>query len=307
MYIPILLAKLLLSGTFFAAALLKLAPSNGVPRLLGAPPGRNNSRALLRILALVELIVAVALWIPATSPTAAAVILVLLMAFTCYLAHLHRSGLGRPCNCFGQLNLGKSARIASFRNATLGAVAAFVLTSASLGGAYARNTPDVVQVLAVWGIVAPFFLVAVLRMRVPSRGQSKTGSPAVAEGSLDLSSVVLPSMGGSRLVRFDSHDGSVLAVLCIDGECAECSALVGVAASWQVGQGRRAIVAAPRTYQGFAGSEGPTLALDQTFEVGRRMGAVSPPAAAMLNSLGSVSQVAYTHDGVREMLVMKAR
>jgi hypothetical protein len=116
----VLVARLILAAVFACAACAKLGrrvETESTLDAFGAPAGIRRPLAIA--LPLVELAVAATLLPPATAPFAGVAALLLLCAFTFFVARVLARGEQVECNCFGSLGPSRISRWTLVRNLAL--------------------------------------------------------------------------------------------------------------------------------------------------------------------------------------------
>ena len=242
----ILAIRVLLAAVFAVAGIAKLRDLEGSRTAMkdfGVPAGLARGGGVL--LPLVEIAVAVALIPTSTARWAAAVALVLLLAFIWGIAAALRRGVSPDCHCFGQLHSAPAGPSTLARNAVLAALALVVVVEAP-GAALddwvaARSAAELVAVGA--GIAAIGFGAACLvmwrqrsgLMRQLARAQrmATSAAPGIPIGSR-APNFSLPDLRGDT-VSFESllARGRPLLMVFVSPGCEQCVELLPKLARWQ--------------------------------------------------------------------------
>jgi uncharacterized membrane protein YphA (DoxX/SURF4 family)/peroxiredoxin len=242
----VLAIRMLLAAVFAVAGVAKLRDLEGSRAAMkdfGVPAGLAGPAGVL--LPLAELAVAIGLVPTASARWAAALGLLLLLAFIWGIATALRRGESPDCHCFGQLHSAPAGPATLARNAVLAALAVVVVAEAP-GAALddwmaARTAAELVAVGA--GIAAIFFGAGWLVMWRQRRGlltqlgraqrMATSAAPGVPIGSRapDFS---LPDLYGNT-VTLDAllERGRPLLLVFLSPGCESCVELLPKLARWQ--------------------------------------------------------------------------
>ena len=266
MDILLVLARLLLAGTFLIAGLSKLRDKAGTRDTLlafGAPA--SHARPLAAAIPLAELVAAGLLLASSTATWGAAMALGLLTLFTLAIVSNLRAGRKPDCRCFGQLS---SAPISSWtvtRNGLLALIAALVLWAgpgASIGVMLqALSTIELLVLLLGIAIVALLAVNAwllyhtlrqqgrmLLRLEALESRQGGREEPITARSERSVGEAAptfrLVDLGGNP-VSLESllAKGERLVLVFLEGGCHSCEALLSDIRACQRDQRARITVA----------------------------------------------------------------
>jgi len=128
-----LVLRLLVSTSFLLSGIAKaLDPFAFAATLLQAPLFPQSIAVLMAfLLPWLEILPAIALWIPSLAREARALLLMLLAVFSAYLSLLWAAGLKIPCGCFGGLLPETSPALSIVRNVLLSAAVWFSVPNPS--------------------------------------------------------------------------------------------------------------------------------------------------------------------------------
>lgn len=254
----LLIARLLLAGTFLLAGVTKLADLGGTrAAVLGFGVPERFASPLTALVPLAELAAAVLLIASATAAAGGGLALVLLIAFGAAIARSMARGEAPECHCFGQLHSAPGGPRTLVRNAGLAAVAVAVI----VGGAGTSATSWISHlsgsglVALVGGVVltgaigiAGAVVLSLLRrhgellLRIDALEEAvathgirvrPVNAPGLVVGT-SAPTFELPDLDGAPVTLADLLSNSTpLLVLFTDPGCGPCSALMPQIAVWQ--------------------------------------------------------------------------
>ena len=325
----VLVARLVLAAVFALAAFAKLsrrAETESTMEAFGAPA--NIRRPLALALPLVELAVAVALLPATTAPFAGVAALVLLSAFSFFVARVLVRGEQVDCNCFGSLGPSRISRWTLVRNLALMVPAAIVAGAgwSDAGPSAVAWVGDLDGVVAV-GIVAGLALAAAILSfalswqlmrqngRLLERLDALEGDDRRERGILaglgePIPRFELPDLSG-RPVSLDEllAPGRGVVLVFTDPGCHACDPLMPVIGRRQrsVGSGPTPVVisrgdaAANEAKVAEHGIE--TILLQEGFDLPKSVGVAGMPGAIAVDGAGRIaSEPTLGTDPVRQLL-----
>lgn len=264
MDIALLLARLLLAGVFFVAAITKLADRAGSSKAMidfGLPI--SFARPFSILLPLIELTISIFLVAAITSWWGGLGALILLMAFTIGIGVNLTQGRKPECHCFGQLHSAPVGWQTLLRNTLLSACAGFIvwqgwntpgLSALQLVGNLASNYP-----IAFFFATAFFIVIAAegwlifhllrqhgrlllridnLEFRLNASGIIPEPTPNQLAAGLPIGSPApsfeLPLLSGERITLDALRKGGKPVLLIFsDPDCHPCDALLPDIAFWE--------------------------------------------------------------------------
>lgn len=308
-----LLSAVALAAVFAVSGIAKLLDPGGTREAVngfGVPP--RLARLVAAGLAPAELVVALLLLVPASSPAGLVLALVLLAGFTGAVVVALRAGRRPECHCFGRIGGADISARTVVRNGVLAALAVLGLVGTAAG-----DRPDgsalagaVVAGLALGAAVIALEGLAGQRARRRRDAEAEAAFAAgPAEGGQPLPEFRLPALAGGEISRDDLLAPALpLLLVSMSPGCGPCNTLRPVIAQWARVLSDRVSVAVlasgAEEANRVAYAETPhlTVLLDEP-EVRREIGATSTPSAVLVGADGRLaSGVAVGERLVRQLL-----
>jgi hypothetical protein len=299
------LCAVALAAVFTVSGIAKLADRESTRQAVAGFGVRASRVGLVAsVLAPAELVVALAVVVPATTVVGLILSLLLLGGFTRAIAMAMLAGRVPDCHCFGRIGGADISGRTVARNVSLAAIA--VVGLAARGGSWSDLGAGRLAGAIAGGLALAAVIVGAegLAGRTARRERDHVPAPAFDAGtSLSIHpgelapAFTLPSLAGEEVTSADlfGSDGRPTLLVFLSPRCGPCAVLRAAATRWVLAYGDRLQVAviargdADALRDDYAGHSTMTVLVDAWGAVGTAFGIPGTPAAVLLDGEGRIT------------------